>query len=762
NPAYYLNKNDKYAVLILLILFALFTDSIHTQVTLDTQFQSLESTTLSNNLSETKKRIFSDSPISISGNEDFIDTVERENWPGNGTINNPYLIEDLQIIGFSSRRLIEIFNVDLHFRISNNLLSVGWVGIYFLNVRNGIIENNTVTANSGFGISIYFSQNSTIVGNIISNNRYGIWLDTSPGNLIAENVLENNDDGLYLSFSEENEITKNLISHSTYDGIYLLVSRNSFISENIITNNDGFGLNIYNSWENWILNNSLEANGINIFGSRPEDYEQREVVNNTINKKPLIFWQNKVNGTVPTNAGQIILINSSQTRIINQSIFNASIGVLAAYSSSLIIQNVTSSGNSRFGIHLYYSKNAYIANNTVSKNFNGIYLYSSENSSIHNNYLFSNQKYGIRLSISSNSSLSRNLIVKNEVHGIWLSSSKNNKITNNEFVENGLYMSGTNIGEFLQDQVENNYVNGKFLIFWQNIQRDSIPEDTGQVILVNSSYIDIINLNLSHTSTGVLAFYSSQLILKNNLIKNNKIYGIHLLKAQGSMIANNSVSSNSDDGIYLISSDDTNISGNTIFQNNGMGIQVYLTNRFEVSKNYIYNNSRGIGIFASNNGNSFHNVIQNNRGEGIWILRSWRNSFARNNVSRNIGYGIYNVVSGGNLVEWNLFEGNNPQGYSQAYDSFIDKNNLSQNMNIFRYNYWDDLIPVDKDNDGFNDEPYFIEGVANNQDIFPLISPKSMDESSYRQKSRVMEFPIVFFVLLTLLLIVKFRLNLKK
>ncbi|MHA1977742.1 MAG: right-handed parallel beta-helix repeat-containing protein [Candidatus Hodarchaeales archaeon] len=759
--AYSLNKNNKIAVFYVLVLLVSISGTIQTYINLDTDFQILNSTTLPNSSLKTSKELLPHSPISISGNEDFLATVGKEKWIGNGTLIDPYSIENLQISGFSGNRLIEIINVDLPFRIANNFLSGGWAGIYFLNVQNGIIENNTLTYNTGYGISLSFSKNTTIIRNNITNNRYGIWLDTSPNNIIKKNVFEDNGDGLYLYFSEENVISKNYISHSSYDGIYMSVSGKSHIFENIILFNTGYGLNLYNSWDNWILNNTLEANGFNIIGSRPEALMQRDVVNNTINDKPLIFWQNKIGGMVPINAGQIIIINSTQIRIIDQSIFNASIGVLAVYSPSLIIQNVTSSENSRFGIYLYSSENAYIANNTVSKNLYGIHLFSSENSSIIDNNLFSNHEYGIRLSSSSNSFLSGNLVINNQVHGIWLTSSRNNKIRNNTFAKSSLYLSGTNIEDLLQDQVENNYVNGKSIIFWQSIRGDTIPKGTGQVILVNSTSINIINLNLSHTSVGILALFSRELILQNNTISNNTIYGIHLERSESSTISFNTVSSNSGDGIFLKSSDDATIFSNTISHNKGVGVRVYLTNRFEISRNTINDNLRGIIVSSSNSGTSLLNLIKNNHGEGIWILSSWRNEFTRNNISKNFGHGISITVSGGNLIEWNNFLGNNQQGSSQAHDSFIDNTNTPHSANMFQFNYWDDLIPLDKNNDGFSDESYVIEGEANNQDSYPLISPVSIQESVYRQQYTLFGFPTFLLVLFSLLVILILNFGIK-
>ena len=43
--------------------------------------------------------------------------------------------------------------------------------------------------------------------------------------------------------------------------------------------------------------------------------------------------------------------------------------------------------------------------------------------------------------------------------------------------------------------------------------------------------------------------------------------------------------------------------------------------------------------------------------------------------------------------------------------------------NSFRYNYWDDWISPDANDDGIVDVPYFVDGVAGNQDQYPISIP---------------------------------------
>ena len=102
----------------------------------------------------------SHSPISIDGNTDFLTQASNNNWGGNGSIDNPIIIENYNITSSATEHMIMILNTDLHFIIQNNLLNgvngLGKVfgdGIWLNNVQNGQILNNTICSNK-MGISL--------------------------------------------------------------------------------------------------------------------------------------------------------------------------------------------------------------------------------------------------------------------------------------------------------------------------------------------------------------------------------------------------------------------------------------------------------------------------------------------------------------------------------------------------------------------------------------------------------------------------------
>lgn len=146
-------------------------------------------------------------PIVITSDADF----ETQGWVGNGTIEEPYIIENLSINGNKSTSCIAIFNTTVHFVVRNCLLfnasgvnpntsgvywdwqtgimSPGINSILLYNVTNGLIEHNRVVDNWSAGIFLVISHNNILDSNDILNNRFGLYLWGSDNNTITNNII---------------------------------------------------------------------------------------------------------------------------------------------------------------------------------------------------------------------------------------------------------------------------------------------------------------------------------------------------------------------------------------------------------------------------------------------------------------------------------------------------------------------------------------------------------------------------------------------
>jgi parallel beta-helix repeat protein len=132
------------------------------------------------------------------------------------------------------------------------------------------------------GIEVW-SDNNTIINNIITDTRMGIQLGKEiivdgnednqsnynriEGNIIVENFFG----GIYLICSNDNEVRRNIISNNMYHGVFLLIDccRNQ-IAQNIISNHSQVGVSISSGSNNSILQNNIVGNqvhGVSIHSS---------------------------------------------------------------------------------------------------------------------------------------------------------------------------------------------------------------------------------------------------------------------------------------------------------------------------------------------------------------------------------------------------------------------------------------------------------------------------------------------------------------
>ena len=237
----------------------------------------------------------------------------------------------------------------------------------------------------------------------------------------------------------------------------------------------------------------------------------------------------------------------------------------------------------------------------------GIILQNADNVVIENNIITDNGDQGIRI-FSSNHNIIRNNIISNNVYyGIWLYNSRENLIIDNSFINDGLVMREGSYSSFIQT-ITNNTVNGKPLYYYLNKKGVSIPEDAGQIILVNCSHITVKNFSISNASIGLEIAYSSFIKILNNNFSNNNLNGIRL----------------------------------------------YYSENNEISYNILYKNGwGGLSLWYSSNNSISHNDIGRNAYDDIEILFSSNGNKIFSNVVRDTPYGIGIRQSDGNIIHWN-------------------------------------------------------------------------------------------------------------
>jgi len=326
------------------------------------------------------------------------------------------------------------------------------------------------------------------------------------------------------------------------------------------------------------------------------------------------------------------------------------------------------------------SSNNSVVGNTITRNTSGGYISdSSNNNTIRGNTISDNQAGAIDIYSSLNNNIVGNTI-RNNTRGILIgSSSDNTSIINNIFIRDGLEVMYS-----YQNIVKNNTVNGKPLVYLEDVS-DYTVTDAGQVILVNCDSIRVENLNLSNTTIGVHLDRTNNSIISGNTITTNIDYGIRSFGISSNItILGNNITSNDDCGI-VVGIDDSRIVGNTVASSHDTGI-----------------------IFGGNSNIIVGNNIRNN-GYGM-SFRGSSNTIVGNNITNN-EYGL-SVQGSSNRIYHNNIVGNTYQiDIEEEYANIWD--------NGFEGNYWSNYTGVDANHDGIGDSSHVID--ADNTDRYPLM-----------------------------------------
>jgi parallel beta-helix repeat protein len=448
--------------------------------------------------------------------------------------------------------------------IENNTFSFSsGYGIYIQSSDNNIIKDNTAL-NTGCGISIHNSYNSTISSNILSDGNYGIQIyNASSNNIISGNTISNNwYSGIFLYSSDTNTINGNMVSGSNF-GIYLYrPSNGNTIVKNTCYNN-GYGIYITSSsggntiYHNNFIDNTTQAydagtdntwdNGRRESeGNYWSDYSgadndgngigDTDLPHQGVDNYPLIcpaglivhnvnngeFYTSIQAGIDGASSGDTLKIGSgtyyenividryltlmggSANRVLIDG--NHSGNAVHIVSDDVTIRDITvetfySSLAGFAGINLHYVQNCRIFNVIASNNYYGIKLYNSDYNMIDQNNLVNNI-FGIYVLDSNYNQIISNRFRYNQCN-IYIDPSTGNEISDNE-ISDGDY--GIMIEDSQNNTITNNiiYVN-EVGIYIENSENNTFNENS---ILENN-----IGIQLTETSTNNDIYH-------NNFIEN--------------------------------------------------------------------------------------------------------------------------------------------------------------------------------------------------------------------------------------------------
>ena len=426
------------------------------------------------------------SPITID-NAGVFDWAwaSSQSWcSGSGSVNDPYVIENVKIdAGYSSSGITILNSMNPHFILRNitaykSGTSFGRSGIHLDSVVNAkIIDCNL--SNNGAGIFMNDCNDITISGNILGFNWYGIYfysinyiiniddnhilnntysgIDASSPSAfdyirITSNNIENNGEyGIVFEvMGTSNVILDNTIDTHGDDGIYLEDVLNTYLGGNTITNSDLCGIRILNSDNNDIVNNEIYDNGID--GIQLTNCDNNLISANTI----------KRNGNGDFSGGIITEISHNIFIIDNIVNDNTNYGIYQHDSNYGLVSGNTIMDNLDLGVYSNNGDFQTFTDNTIENNGKyGLLNYYGDYGYLHNNIVSGHTQWGLRLSTSDYSTISNNE-AKNNEDGITLYFSDFSIVKGN--LVSGSISIGIQIGDYSyyntisENRVEKNHI----------------------------------------------------------------------------------------------------------------------------------------------------------------------------------------------------------------------------------------------------------------------------------------------------------------
>jgi parallel beta-helix repeat protein len=283
------------------------------------------------------------------------------------------------------------------------------------------VNGHTIFVESGiYYENVVVNKSLTLMGEnreatIIDANGTGDVIDVKTDDVVIESFTIQNSgyeaSGIDISSCEWAIIRNNSIINNDC-GINIWDSRHNTISGNNVTNNY-WGIFLQYSVNNTLRNNHMSSNQRNfcVWGDVPSYFYHDIDSSNTVDDKPIYYWVNQQNRTVPIDAGYVALI----------------------YSTNIMAQNLDLKNNYQ-GLLLVETENSLIMGNNITNNTRGIHLVLSSNNTISENNM-TNNGFGISLEDAVNNTIFRNNVAKN-YYGIWLMESSNNEFYHNNFINN--------------------------------------------------------------------------------------------------------------------------------------------------------------------------------------------------------------------------------------------------------------------------------------------------------------------------------------
>ncbi|NPA75342.1 MAG: hypothetical protein GXO25_04595 [Euryarchaeota archaeon] len=539
--------------------------------------------------------------IRIDNDTDLDSQASAEGWAGNGSVSNPYVIENYVIDAGGSTSGIYIGNVT-----------------EYVVIRNCTIYNVTSVQSYGWGSGVMIYQTSNVMIEALTVYdvvQYGVYIGTGSNDVVVKNSHFYPGNMTYIA------------------GIIVSGSRDVLINNTI--NGSSMGIWIHAGYFTKMYSNTMLGSSIRIdYGFYADQFDIP--ANNTVNGKPVVYLTGfRNNQSVDaSNAGEVILggaswvavhglnmkdtgsayliLGSNNVTVSDSAVINSSsAAVLTHYSRDIVVQNITITGNSRIAVSVVYSYNftardlkiygtsnfiyGFYVNAVVGMHISGSYVSGASNAL----YVFGSAARNITMSESHINILSG--------YGVYINSGSTSsplyyvKITNNEFFNRGY--DAIHFITVYDALIANNTIGGDY------------NGSNGIYVAGFSANVDIEHNTISGQHTGIDLASADSNTVKRNRIFNNSYTGITMYSASNNFIVENVINASGGYGMMLGSnSNANNIHNNSIGNSTYYGI--YLQNA--TAGNRIYYNAFYFNHGSNATYNASHVQAYDASGRNFW------------------------------------------------------------------------------------------------------------------------------------------------
>jgi parallel beta-helix repeat protein len=519
------------------------------------------------------------SAISIKSNSEF--NTSNGVVAGIGTKTNPYIIENWTLSSNKSTAL-HIEYTDAYFIIRNCYLvgqadHLNKAGIALYHTKNGLITHNRFEQHN-YGINLGYATLLLVTMNLFVNNTIGIWEESGDNNVtLLDNDFTGNLAGIHLAHSSYTHAVGNTISGS----------------------GQGYGIWIDDAMNVTLYSNKMYGNendfSISSIGSCC--YGHTIPQNNTVGGKPMIYWRDVKDKSVPTGAGFVGLIGSSNIKVENLTLLNVSPAVLIAGKSQNISVRNDLLYNGSAGIFIDDSNTIAVSNVTFHNSTFGVE--ARTNPSWLN--IYKNKMNGVdnAVKITGGSSVR---LTNNSINNSWLDTTIISGVTDLTITDNNI--TNVTFGYGFKLSTSNN------VMFQRNYMTGM---SRGLEITGGANTVKVLDNLIEGTKTSGIQVdgTDSDILMRNNTFNNNPGDAIDVEGHVSNLrILDNRIVNNTWWGI-VTHSDASLVQDNAV--QSGMGGIAIVGNDITVRNNTVQNATFGLGIYTSKNAKLFSNRIVGNQ-----------------------------------------------------------------------------------------------------------------------------------------------------